>query len=119
MLYSFSWGINNGLTFYAVSHQAWIWFPDKPGLTSGLIFSGLGGAGFIFGLLSTWMVNPSDIPISDPAFAVAVQANFVPMLHRLIFCWAVIVLAAVALVWQAPLPNSNDPNLTNLSIVDP
>lgn len=105
-LYAFSFALNNGLTFYASVHQAWLFFPDHPGLATGLIFSGLGGAGFVFDNLSTKLINPDNIPISSPDFSSVVNERFTLMFNWLIFCWAFIVLATAILVWKAPEPRA-------------
>jgi hypothetical protein len=116
-LYAWSFAINNGLTFYASIHQTWKFFPDHPGLASGLIWSGLGGAGFIFDNLSTKLINPHNIPISDPDFTAIVNERFTLMINWLVFCWSIIVGLAVILVWKAPEPetrvNDEDQNLLN------
>jgi len=39
-------------------HHGWLWFPDKPGLISGIIIGGFGLGALIFGPLATAIVNP-------------------------------------------------------------
>ena len=59
-LYSISFCSNNGLAYYAAVNEAWKFFPDKPGLTSGIILAGFGGGAFIFDNISTGIINPND-----------------------------------------------------------
>lgn len=47
-LYLFAYSAVNGLTYLTAVHQGWMWFPDKPGLASGIIIGGYGFSGLIF-----------------------------------------------------------------------
>ena len=58
VLYSVGYGITNGLTYYIPMHHGWLWFPDSPGLVSGIIIGGFGFGPLIFGNVATAIVNP-------------------------------------------------------------
>jgi OFA family oxalate/formate antiporter-like MFS transporter len=58
LFYLLVYALVNGLTYMSTIHHAWLWFPDKPGLASGIIMSGYGLSGFIFSDLSLLFVNP-------------------------------------------------------------
>ena len=53
--------IGGGLVYLVPILCGWEWFPSNKGLVSGLILSGYGLGGFIFGLISTKLVNPNNI----------------------------------------------------------
>ena len=59
ILYAFGFGICNGLTYMVPMHHGWLWFPDKPGLISGIIIGGFGFSAFIFAPIATQLVNPN------------------------------------------------------------
>ena len=58
LLYAFGYGICNGLTYMVPMHHGWLWFPDKPGLISGIIIGGFGFGALVFAPIATALVNP-------------------------------------------------------------
>lgn len=58
LLFSVSFGITNGLTYIVPLHIAWMYFPNKEGLLAGIIIGSFGLGGFIYGLVSSYVVNP-------------------------------------------------------------
>lgn len=52
----------NGCTYMTPIHNAWLWFPDRPGLASGIIMSAYGISGLVFNNLALYLVNPEHIP---------------------------------------------------------
>jgi len=101
-LYSLSWVINNGITYFAACNEAWKFFPDKPGLASGVILSGFGFGGLIFDNVSTALINPLDYAIGTPEFNQVVQEKFGYMLRVLDVCWFGILLFGIATIWKGP-----------------
>ena len=97
--YSFAWAINAGLAYYAPCHHAWIFFPDKLGFASGVVLAGFGAGAIIFDNASTWLINPTNIPIGSPEFTKTVQERFKLMMSWLIFCWLCLVITGIILVW--------------------
>lgn len=93
---------NNGLAYYAAVNEAWKYFPDKPGLTSGIILAGFGAGAFFFDNISTAIINPDDVKVGTPEFTVIVQERFVLMLRWLVVCWACLAVIGMATVWKAP-----------------
>ena len=41
-------------------HHGWLWFPNRPGLISGLIIGGFGLGSLVFSPIATQIVNPHD-----------------------------------------------------------
>ena len=57
--------------------QGWGFFPEKPGLSSGIITAGFGVGPLIFDNVSTKLVNPENISTSPkPEFDSVVKENF-------------------------------------------
>ena len=50
-----------GLVYWTPIICAWQWFPQRKGLISGLVIGAFGFGAFIFGFLSTAIVNPDNI----------------------------------------------------------
>jgi OFA family oxalate/formate antiporter-like MFS transporter len=49
-----------GLLYWTPIICAWEWFPDRKGLITGLIIGAFGFGAFIFGFITTWIVNPEN-----------------------------------------------------------
>ena len=58
LLYAFGYGICNGMTYMIPMHHGWLWFPEKPGLISGIIIGGFGLGALVFAPLALALVNP-------------------------------------------------------------
>ena len=59
-LYVFGFGVCNGLSYMIAVHHGWLWFPNRPGLISGLIIGGFGLGSLVFSPIATQIVNPHD-----------------------------------------------------------
>ena len=68
ILYIFSYGIVNGLAYISPIQNAWLWFPDRPGLCSGIILSGFGLSALIFNNIVFILVNPNNESAVDGVF---------------------------------------------------
>ena len=60
----FPFGI--GIVYYTPIICSWEWFPENKGLVGGLILSGYGFGAFVFGFISTAIVNPDDQSVENP-----------------------------------------------------
>jgi MFS transporter, OFA family, oxalate/formate antiporter len=56
--YSVCYPFGIGLSYWTPIICAWEWFPNRKGFISGMILFGFGIGAFIFGFLSTALVNP-------------------------------------------------------------
>ena len=56
--YLVAYALVNGLTYMTPVHHAWLWFPERSGLASGIIMSGFGLSGLIFNNIALFLVNP-------------------------------------------------------------
>ena len=52
--------IGVGLLYWTPIICAWEWFPERKGLISGLIIGAFGFGAFIFGFITTAIVNPEN-----------------------------------------------------------
>lgn len=66
-------------------HHGWLWFPESPGLVSGLVIGGFGLGGLVFNNVSTLIINPTNIKESSDhdLYVKTIKDRFVEMLHYL------------------------------------
>lgn len=50
-----------GFVYWTPINAAWEWFPEQKGLVTGLVISGYGFGAFIFGFVTTAIVNPDNL----------------------------------------------------------
>lgn len=65
ILYGILYALGSSLIVYPSFITAWEWFPERKGLVTGLIMSGYGFGPFIFGFVSSALVNPEDVKPND------------------------------------------------------
>ena len=66
-IFGISFPFGMGFVLWTPIICAWEWFPDNKGLVSGSIMAAFGFGSFVFGIISTAIVNPDDLkPIVDP-----------------------------------------------------
>jgi hypothetical protein len=46
-------------------HNGWLWFPENPGLVSGLVLGGYGLGTVVFDSISTLIINPNNLKPTD------------------------------------------------------
>ena len=122
-IFSLSIGIGTGLVYSSILYQAWLFFPGREGMISGIIIAGFGIGGFVFTWLSTKFVNPDGIdPISDDEngkpFPKEVTTNFPGMLQNITIMWAVVILISILLVRKPPPEQEFSDNDQNESVID-
>jgi hypothetical protein len=66
--YSLSFSLLAGIAYMVPVHNGWLWFPDNPGLATGVIISGYGLSGLIFNNVATAIINPDNLRTTDPAY---------------------------------------------------
>ena len=59
VLYVLGFGVCNGLSYMVPMHHGWLWFPNNPGLISGIIIGGFGLGALVFAPIATSIVNPN------------------------------------------------------------
>ena len=56
----------------------------------------------IFNNLSTSIINPENISISDPLYNETIKAGFPMMIRKLMVYWFAIITIGLLLVWKSP-----------------
>ena len=62
IFYVLGFSINQGIVYMVPVHHGWLWFPNNPGLVSGIILGGFGLGSLIFDNVLRVLVNPDDLP---------------------------------------------------------
>lgn len=99
-LFSIGFGLCNGLTYMVPMQHGWLWFPERPGLVSGIIIGGFGIGTLVFGLVCGHIVNPDGADAVDGKFPDSVN-ELVPHM-QLVLAVSNIALAIVAIVFIFP-----------------
>ena len=97
--FSIGFGICNGLTYMVPIQHGWLWFPNSPGLVSGIIIGGFGIGTFVFNLVCTSIVNPDNIKAVDGKFPDSVNDKVPHMLTVLTVSCICIVIVALLLIF--------------------
>jgi OFA family oxalate/formate antiporter-like MFS transporter len=58
--YGVIYGIGIGINENIIPEELYIYFPENPGNAVGAIFTGFGFASLVFGLMFSYIANPSD-----------------------------------------------------------
>ena len=58
ILYVIAFAWNQGMVYLAPIHHGWLWFPDHPGLVSGIIIGGFGVGALVYDNVWTALINP-------------------------------------------------------------
>lgn len=100
-------GIGCGMCYMVPLVCSWEYFPKKQGMITGIIVGSYGFASFVFGLISTAIVNPNNInPTIDGdniKFFTPEVADRVPLMMRtLVFIWLTFALLSVMLISRRP-----------------
>ena len=101
-MYSLSWSINQGISYMVPVHHGWLWFPESPGLVSGLVIGGFGLGALVFDNVSTLIINPNNIQEGELDYKSTISSRFVKMLHYLQLSYAFLALLGVALIFSGP-----------------
>ena len=82
-------------------HHGWLWFPEKPGLVSGIVISGFGFGALIFGNVARVIVNPNNETQDEVTkqFPPDVNDNVRKMLLILTASFAVIAVISILLIF--------------------
>lgn len=116
--------------YYTPIICSWEWFPENKGLVGGLILSGYGFGAFIFGFISTALVNPNNKGVEypeqgyqDKLFPKDVSDNVPHMLRICLIMWASLTLIAISCVSRNPeyveLQKQNNINKTETETPTP
>jgi hypothetical protein len=82
-LYSVVFGLGVGIAYQMPFLTGGRWFPQKKGMVTGAIISGMGGSAFLLNMLSTRLVNPAAVDAVGGVFPPEVYARWPSMLRTL------------------------------------
>ena len=105
--YCFGWGITTGWCYLVTFHHTWLWFPDHPGLASGICMGGYGLGSLVFDNIMTPIINPNNRGFTFPChegddygcYPAEVDDNFKKTMYVLIAVFACLDLVGVFGVW--------------------
>ena len=98
-LFSIGFGFCNGLTYMVPMQHGWLWFPERPGLISGIIIGGFGIGTFVFSLVTKAIVNPDNAEPVDGKYPDSVDENVPKMMLTLCFSCMAIAAASFCLIF--------------------
>ena len=91
------------MVYSLVLYHAWLFFPGKEGIVSGIIIGGFGIGGFIFIPLSSSLINPHGIASSDKdekPYPIEIANNLPSALNKISIVWILIFMVAAILTWS-------------------
>ena len=100
--------IGVGLLYWTPIICAWEWFPERKGMISGLIIGAFGFGAFIFGFITTWIVNPENEGVvhdelNGEKYIPERQAKRVPrMFHICLIVWTALLVTGILLTSRNP-----------------
>jgi hypothetical protein len=105
--YCFGWGLTTGWCYLVTFQHTWLWFPDHPGLASGICMGGYGVGSLVFNNIMTPIMNPGNesfiYPCSEGAnygcYPKDVNENFKFMMYVLISVFLGLVCVGILTVW--------------------
>jgi MFS family permease len=113
VIFAVSFGICNGLAYTIPLKVGWDHFPNNKGLVSGIIIGGFGLGSFIFGLISTLLINPGN---SKPNVKVGslnlydkvVADHLILSIRILILIWSILGLSGILLLSAKSTEDKNE-----------
>ena len=87
------------MTYMVPVHHGWLWFPERPGLISGLIIGGFGLGALIYNNVARAIINPDNVSIgSDGRFPDDINEMFPAMMRTVWLCWLSMAVVAILLI---------------------
>ena len=113
--YVLGWAGNTAFTYLITTHHTWLWFPQSPGLASGICMGGYGIGSLVWAEIMTPLLNPDNVSFTNPCYAgadfgcynAAVNDNFRRTLYILISIFAGFAVIGMITIYQGPVPNKN------------
>ena len=106
---TFAWGMNTGFTYLITIHHSWLWFPNNPGLASGICMGGYGIGALLFDNIMTPVINPQNLNFIFPCplvpnanfgcYPESVDMNFKKMMYILIGIFAGLIIIGMVSIW--------------------
>lgn len=100
--YSICFGMCNGQGYTIPLRLCWDLFPNNKGMITGIITCGFGIGSFLFGIVSTMMINPNNLKMETvglhQVYGPEVANNTMTALRKLAVYWAILTLIALFLI---------------------
>lgn len=112
-LFTMGSGLNTAWAYLVTTHHSWLWFPQNPGLASGICLSGCGVGALVFNAIINAVMNPDNLDYTNPCPGVvdanygcyppSVDDNFRKMILVLIGCYSGFALIGIVFIWKGPI----------------
>lgn len=79
IIFSVGFGTGKGFLYPTALQAGWSQLPGRKGMVSGLIVSGVGIGAFVFGLLTTYVVNPNNERANKTKVSSGAFENYFPV----------------------------------------
>ena len=119
-LYCLGMGIFKGFLGPAILRAGWSHLPERKGVVSGIIISGFGFGGFVFGIITSKFCNPDSLkfetdPLDGKKYLPVEVGNRVPSaIKSLCLIWLVMIMfGMVTITNYKQTSTDNDFNLVN------
>lgn len=100
--YSICFGICNGQGYTIPLRICWELFPNNKGIVTGAITCGFGVGSFLFGIVSTLLINPNNMQMEkvgkDHLYGPEVANNTMTALRKLAVYWGILTILALFLI---------------------
>lgn len=109
--YDVGFPAGTGICFWIPLFCGWEWFPNHRGLVTGIILGGFGMGSFVFGFVTTHLVNPTNLRpwvpkdgsgTSDPLFPKEVADRVPHMFEVCLICWSILALLSALTISRNP-----------------
>ena len=106
VFYVAAFSINQGITYMVPVHHGWLWYPNKPGLISGIILGGFGVGGLVFDNVFTHLINPDNKSADEDTgfYDKDIDNRFVETWRFVIYCWLGLAILGFVMTFPGPLP---------------
>ena len=103
IFYCLGWAFNQAMAYMVPIHHCWLWWPNNPGLVSGIILGGFGFGALIFDNVFTHIINPSNEPAdSDGFYKKDVDDRFMSTWRTVVGMWFGVYVLGTALIFSGP-----------------
>jgi len=104
ILFVVGFAFNQGIAYLVPVHHGWLWWPQYPGLVSGIILSGFGVGGLIFDPVFTVLINPDNKSVDkDGFYPPEVDGRFISAFRIVVSIWLLIATTALIMIFPGPV----------------
>ena len=119
ILYSGGFGLCNGISYGIPIYNSWKHFPNNKGLVTGIVLCGFGLGSFVFGMISTRVLNPDSINSVNGKFPDDIVQRVPQTLRVLVSIWACFLVIGILMLFPEPPNNSLSEKIIKSQVVIP